>query len=69
MYLNGHYQSKLVMQKLVRALGMLSKVRYYVQKAELKNIYHAIWESHLRYGCQAWYQSNSKTIREKIEIL
>ena len=28
-YLNGHYQSKLV---------MLSKVRYYVQKVELKNI-------------------------------
>ena len=68
-YLNGHYQSKLVMQKLVRALGMLSKVRYYVQKVDLKNIYHAIFESHLRYGCQIWYQSNSKTIREKIEIL
>ena len=28
-YLNGHYQSKIVMQKLARALGMLSKVRHY----------------------------------------
>ena len=28
---NGHYQSKLIMQKLARALGMLSKVRHYVK--------------------------------------
>ena len=51
-HLTGHYQSKLVMQKLARALGMLSKVRHYVNKAELKNIFHAICESQLRYGCQ-----------------
>ena len=38
-YLSGHYQSKLVMQKLARALGMFLKVRHYVTKAELKNIY------------------------------
>ena len=48
---------------------MLSKVRYHLQKVELKNLYHAIFESHLRYSCQVWYQSKSKTMREKIEIL
>ena len=68
-YLVGHYQSKLVMQKLVRALGMLLKIRYHVQEAELKHIYYTIFQSHLRYGCQVWYQSNSKSMREKIEIL
>ena len=57
------------MQKLVRALGMLLKIRYHVQEAELKHIYYTIFQSHLRYGCQVWYQSNSKTMREKIEIL
>ena len=57
------------MQKLARALGMLSKVKNYVKKAELKNIYHAIFESHLRYGCQIWFQSNTKAIKEKIEQL
>ena len=36
------------MQKPARALGMLSKVRQYVKKSELNNIYHAIFESHLR---------------------
>ena len=47
-HLNGHYQSKIVMQKLIRAIGMLSKVRHYVDKNELKNIYHAIFETNLR---------------------
>ena len=68
-HLTGHYQSKLVMQKLARALGMLSKVRHYVNKAELKNIYHAIFESHLRYGCQIWFLSSTQFIREKVEKL
>ena len=57
------------MQKLARAVGMLSKVRYYVHEIELKNIYHAIFEAHLRYGCQIWFQSNSELIRDKIEKL
>ena len=55
------------MQKPARSLGMLSKVRHYVQVIELKNIYHAIFEAHLRYGCQIWFQSNTKAIQEKIE--
>ena len=68
-FLNCHYQSNLLMQKLARAVGMLSKVRYYVHEFELKNIYHAIFEAHLRYGCQIWFQSNSELIRDKIEKL
>ena len=38
-------------------------------KSELKNIYHAIFESHLRYGCQIWFLSSSKFIRDKLEKL
>ena len=48
---------------------MLSKVRHYVKKAELKNIYHAIFESHLRYGCQIWFLSSTQLVREKLEKL
>ena len=66
---NGLYQSKLVMRKLARALGMLSKARHYVKKAELKNIYHAIFESHLRYCCQIWFLSSTKLVRQKLEKL
>ena len=48
---------------------MLSKVRHYVKKSVLKNIYHAIFESHLRYGCQIWFLSSSKFIKDKLEKL
>ena len=68
-YLNGHYQTKLVIQKLARSLGMLSKVRHYVSNIDLKNIYHAIFESHLRYGCQIWYQFGTQLTREKVDKL
>ena len=33
---------------------MLAKVRHYVPDLELKNIYHAIFSSHLMYGAQVW---------------
>ena len=44
---------------------MLSKIRHYVPKTELKSIYHAIFASHLRYGCQIWGLENTKKV-EKI---
>ena len=68
-FLNCHYQSNLLRQKLARAIGMLSKVRYYVQEIELNNIYHDIFESHIRYGCQIWFQSNFEFIKVKIQKL
>ena len=41
---------------------MLSKVRHYVPKEELKSIYHAIFSSHMIYGCQIWGQGSGKHI-------
>ena len=64
-YLIGHYQSKLIIQKLARAIGMSSKVRHYVPKSENKNIYHAIFESNLGDGCKIWFLSNSEFIKDK----
>ena len=43
--------------KLKRANGMLSKIRHYVPKEELKSIYHAIFSSHMIYGAQIWGQT------------
>ena len=40
--------------KLSRANGMLSKIRHFVSYETLVIIYHAIFGSHLRYGCQIW---------------
>ena len=44
---------------------MLSKIRHYVPKEELKSIYYAIFSSHMTYGCQVWGQkSNSTHVKE-----
>ena len=42
---------------------MLSKVRHYVSKNELISIYHAIFASHLRYGCQIWALENTTKVQ------
>ena len=49
----------LLSKKLKRANGMLSKVRHYVPKEELKSIYHSIFSSHMTYGCQIWGQGSA----------
>ena len=60
--LNGEYHCEALRGKLNRANGMLSKVRHYVPEKELKSIYHAIFTSHLRYGCQIWALENTAQV-------
>ena len=48
-------------QKLNIANGILAKLRYYVPANTLKTIYFALFDSHMRYACQIWGQSHSKT--------
>ena len=45
--------------KLNRAIGLLSVIRHHVNKKLLRTIYHAIFNSHLNYGCQIWGQNIS----------
>ena len=60
--LNGDFHCQVLTGKLNRANGMLSKIRHYVPKTELKSIYHAIFASHLRYGCQIWALEKTKAV-------
>ena len=46
--------------KLSRAVGLLSKIRYYVPKYLLRTIYFSIFNSHMIYTCQAWGQNEAK---------
>ena len=55
--LNGNQHCNLLVRKLKRANGILSKARHYVPTEELLSIYHAIFSSHFVYGCQIWGQS------------
>ena len=46
--------------KLSTAVGLLSKVRYYVPKYLLRTIYFSIFNSHIIYTCQVWGQNQAK---------
>ena len=67
-YLNGEVHCKELVKKLNRANGMLAKARHYVPHSDLKNIYHAIFASHLMYGAQVW-TPKLLSISEKISRL
>ena len=53
--------------KLNRANGLLTTLRHYVNPVLLRTIYYAIFEPHLRYGCQLWgkYKHKSYKILKK----
>ena len=46
---------------------MLAKVRHYVPHNTLLNIYYAIFNSHLIYGCQIWGQKLSFYLNKLIK--
>ena len=46
--------------KLSRAVGLLSKIRYYVPKYLLRAIYFSIFNSHMIYTSQVWGQNEAK---------
>ena len=53
------YHIETLSTKLSRAIGMLSKIRYYVDHNTLKMIYHGIFSSLMGYSSQIWGQSSS----------
>ena len=52
--LSGQAHCEILIKKLKRANGMLSKIRHYVPYTELRSIYYAIFSSHMTYACQVW---------------
>ena len=53
-FLSGETHCEELVKKLNRGNGMLAKARHFVPHSDLKNIYHAIFSSHLMYGAQVW---------------
>ena len=66
-HLNWHKYKVELSTKLSRAVGMLSKIRYYVNKETLHMIYYGIFSSILTYGSQIWGQQD--VITKKLQIL
>ena len=52
--------------KLSRAVGMLSKLRYFVDKETLRMVYYGIFSSIFSYGSQIWGQHNS--VSKKLQV-
>jgi hypothetical protein len=61
-HLNWSHQVDSLSIKLSRAAGMLAKIRHYVSKDTLRNIYFGIFSSLLTYGSQVWGQFSNKHI-------
>ena len=66
--LSGRAHCEILIKKLRRANGMLTKVRHYVPKQELKSIYYAIFSSHLYYGLQIWGQRKTSEFNKLIKL-
>ena len=66
-HLNWNVHLSELKPKLSRAVGMLSKIRYYVNKETLRMVYFGIFSSLLTYGVQIWGQHNA--ITKKLQVL
>ena len=62
-YLNWKSHTTLLSAKLARANGIISKLRHYVSTKTLINIYFALFNSHLQYGCQLWCLTDNTTTK------
>ena len=58
-YLIFSHNTTVVLKKLNRTRGMLSKVRHYVNETIIINLYHSLFSSRLLYGAQVWGQSRN----------
>ena len=61
-FLHWHDHVNSIAVKLNRANALLLKIRNYVNIKTLRNIYFAIFDSHLSYSCIVWTQ-NINTVR------
>ena len=67
-HLNWNYHTSHVAKKIGRGIGILAKLRHYLNPKMLKNIYYCLVYSHLSYGIQAW-GSAANTYLKNILVL
>ena len=66
-FLHWHDKVNSIVVKRNRANALLVKIRNYVNTKTLRNIYFAIFKSHLSYSCIVWAQ-NINTVRKLIVL-
>ena len=68
--LNWKAQIQHIKAKLARGIGMISKIRYYVDESCLLKMYHSFFQSHINYNLLNWsctHQSSLKPIETKMK--
>jgi hypothetical protein len=63
-HLDWKHQIKNVSLKISRGVGILAKLRHFVNEKLLKNIYYSLVYSHLSYGVQAWGSADLTALRK-----
>ena len=54
--------------KLRRENGLLAKLRHYTSSELSTTIYNALFELHMRYGCQIWGQTRNQNISDAVKL-
>ena len=52
--LNFRNHIKLIEMKIARSVGILNKLKHYLNKPSLKKLYHSLISSHINYGLLVW---------------
>ena len=68
-HLNWNHNTNILSSRLSRSIGMLSKIRHYVNGDTLRAIYFSIFSSHLNYGSLVWAQNENNTNVKRISRL
>ena len=56
-------------KKLSHSIGLLSKIRHYVQKHLLRTLYYSLFNSHLIYACEIWGQNQTNQLVKRLLLL
>ena len=60
--LNWNINTKDLCSKLKKANGAISRLRQYIPRTTLIQIYYALFFSHMNYACQIWGQINNTNV-------
>ena len=67
-FLNWNLYTKNLCSKLNKANGAISRLRHYVPRSILIQVYYALFFSHINYACQIWGQTFNQNV-QRIFIL
>jgi hypothetical protein len=67
-HLSWIYHTDFIAPKLTRALGMLTKIRHFVDTNTLRSVYFGIFASIMLYAVQVWGQITSKHVNRVVRL-